>query len=97
MKTFNTTKEMLPIPTEVNVIDSYESHYLIDYDKYKEGINHSIEGKSKSDWHNYLDDYDTYDAEIFEEIASYYKIKTAWIDTRPSKGEGYFIFYKEEK
>ena len=97
MQTFNTVKEVLPIPTEVNVIDSYDSHYLIDFDKYKEGINHAFKCKNKNDWHNYLDNFDSYDAEIFEDIADYYKIKTAWIDTRPSKGEGYFIFYKEEK
>ena len=36
MQTFNTVKEVLPIPTEVNVIDSYESHYLIDYHKYND-------------------------------------------------------------
>ena len=45
----------------------------------------------------YLENYDDYDMFIFEEIANFYNLEAEFIDTRPSKGEGYFILYKRSK
>ena len=96
-KSFRTTDDTLPIQTKVQVVEYFDGLGGISFNKYKEAIQDKLNCHTKKEFNNYLENYDDYDMFIFEEIADFYNLEAEFIDTRPSKGEGYFILYKRSK
>ena len=97
IKSFRTTVDTLPIKTKVQVVEYFNGLGGISFNKYKEAIQDKLDCHTKKEFNTYLENYDDYDMFIFEEIAGFYNLEAEFIDTRPSKGEGYFILYKRSK
>ena len=94
-KVFRTKQDTLPIQTKVQVVEYFAGLGEISFRKYKEAIEHKFNCKSKKEFETYLETFDDYDMFVFEEIADFYNLKAEYIETRPSKGEGYFVLYKD--
>ena len=97
IKSFRTTVNTLPIQTKVQVVEYFDGLGCISFSKYKKAIQNKLGCHTKKEFKNYLENYDDYDIFIFEEIADFYDLEAGFIDTRISKGEGYFILYKRSK
>jgi hypothetical protein len=96
-KSFRTTVDTLPIKTKVQVVEYFGGLGGISFNKYKEAIQDKLDCHTKKEFDNYLENFNDYDLFIFEEIADFYNLEAEFIDTRPSKGEGYFILFKRSK